>query len=122
MRTARLLLWLTVGLDLLGVLMGVLLVFPGLRWGSDAAWPLHVFGFALLFLLLAWFLGGYSFLQWPWMPYRQLVQRWLFVVGAALLLALWLDLSVALALGLVLAGWGLDHASLAAALGATAGL
>lgn len=107
MRTARLLLWLTVGLDLLGVLMGVLLVFPGLRWGSDAAWPLHVFGFALLFLLLAWFLGGYSFLQWPWMPYRQLVQRWLFVVGAALLLALWLDLSVALALGLVLAGWGL---------------
>jgi GT2 family glycosyltransferase len=107
MRAARLLLWLTVGLDLLGVLIGALLVFPWLGGGSVAALPLPVLGFALLFLLLAWFLGGYSFLQWPWMPYRQLAQRWLFVVGAALLLAIWLDLSVVLVLGLVLACWGL---------------
>lgn len=107
MRKARLLLWLTVGLDLLGVLLGALVLFPGFRGGSVAALPLHVLGFALLFLLLAWFLGGYSFLQWPWMPYRQLAQRWLFVVGAALLLALWLDLSVLVVLGLVLASWGL---------------
>jgi len=69
---------------------------------------------------LAWFLGGYSFLRWPWMPYRQLVQRWLLVVGSALglavlagwllnasLTAVWFHRSTLLILGLVLALWGL---------------
>ena len=51
--------------------------------------------FGLGFVLLAWFFGGYSFLRWPWMPFRHLVQRWLLVVGSALLLA-------------VLAGWLLN--------------
>ena len=76
--------------------------------------------FGLGFLLLAWFLGGYSFLRWPWMPYRQLLQRWLLVVGSALALAVlagwllnaavtavWFHRSTLLILGLVLGVWGL---------------
>ena len=113
-------LWLCVGLDLFGVLLGALLAAqlrhhnPALILQADGL----VFG--LGFLLLAWFLGGYSFLRWPWMPYRQLVQRWLLVVGAALALAVlvgwllnaaltavWFHRSTLLILGLVLAFWGL---------------
>jgi GT2 family glycosyltransferase len=113
-------LWLCVGLDLFGVLLGALLASqlrhhnPALILQADGL----VFG--LGFLLLAWFLGGYSFLRWPWMPYRQLVQRWLLVVGAALALAVlvgwllnaaltavWFHRSTLLILGLVLAFWGL---------------
>ena len=113
-------LWLCVGLDLFGVLLGALLAAqlrhhnPALVLQADGV----VFG--LGFLLLAWFLGGYSFLRWPWMPYRQLVQRWLLVVGAALALAVlvgwllnaaltavWFHRSTLLILGLVLAFWGL---------------
>jgi GT2 family glycosyltransferase len=113
-------LWLCVGLDLFGVLLGALLAAqlrhhnPALVLQADGL----VFG--LGFLLLAWFLGGYSFLRWPWMPYRQLVQRWLLVVGAALALAVlvgwllnaaltavWFHRSTLLILGLVLAFWGL---------------
>ena len=75
--------------------------------------------FGLGFLLLAWFVGGYSFLRWPWMPFRQLVQRWLLVVGSALALAVlvgwllavpvtavWFHRSTLLILGLALGVWG----------------
>lgn len=114
------LLWLSVGLDLFGVVLGALLAAQ-LRHHNPAL-VLQVDGliFALAFLLLAWFLGGYSFLRWPWMPYRQLVQRWLLVVGSALALAVlagwllnvsltavWFHRSTLLILGAVLACWGL---------------
>ena len=75
--------------------------------------------FGLGFVLLAWFFGGYSFLRWPWMPFRQLVQRWLLVVGSALALSLlagwllavpvtavWFHRSTLLILGLALGVWG----------------
>ena len=114
------LLWLSVGLDLFGVLAGALLAAQ-LRYHNPAL-VLQVDGlaFGLGFLLLAWFLGGYSFLRWPWMPYRQLLQRWLLVLGSALALAVltgwllnvaitavWFHRSTLLILGLVLAVWGL---------------
>ena len=87
MSRSRPLLWLSVGLDLLGVLIGALLAAqlrhqnPALVLKADALLLIA------LFLLLAWFLGGYSFLRWPWMPYTQLLRRWLLVVGSALALA-----------------------------------
>jgi GT2 family glycosyltransferase len=114
------LLWLGVGLDLVGVLLAALLAAqlrhhnPALVLQPDGV----VFG--LGFLLLAWFLGGYSFLRWPWMPFRQLVQRWLLVVGSALALAVlagwllnaaltavWFHRGTLLILGVVLGVWGL---------------
>jgi GT2 family glycosyltransferase len=90
MRRGWPLLALSVGLDLVGMLAGGLLAAelrqlnPALVLQADGL----VFGIG--FLLVAWFFGGYSFLRWPWMPYRQLVQRWLLVVVSALGLAAWL--------------------------------
>ncbi|MEK9631221.1 MAG: hypothetical protein VW076_05060, partial [Synechococcus sp.] len=76
--------------------------------------------FGLGFLLVAWFFGGYSFFRWPWMPYRDLVQRWLLVVVTVLVLAVlagwllnapatavWVHRSTLLLGGLVVGGWGL---------------
>jgi len=119
MRRAWPLLALSVGLDLVGMLAGGLLaaelrqVNPALVWQADGL----VFG--LGFLFVAWFVGGYSFLGWPWMPYRQLVQRWLLVVVSAFGLAVlagWLLIPPATAVwfhprtllidGFVLALWG----------------
>lgn len=113
------LLWLSVGLDLLGIFLSALLAAllrdhnPALVLQGDG------FVFGLGFLLLAWFLGGYSFLRWPWMPYRQLLQRWIVVVGTALALAVlvgwllnaaptavWFHRSTLLVLGLFLVTWG----------------
>ena len=113
------LLWLSVGLDLLGIFLSALLAAllrdhnPALVLQGDG------FVFGLGFLLLAWFLGGYSFLRWPWMPYRQLLQRWIVVVGSALALAVlvgwllnaaptavWFHRSTLLVLGLFLVTWG----------------
>jgi len=120
MKQAWPLLWLSVGLDLLGVLFGALLAAQ-LRHHNPAL-VLQAGGlvFGLGFLVLAWFFGGYSFLRWPWMPYRQLLQRWLLVVASALGLAVWagwllnaaltevwVHRSTLLILGLVLAAWGL---------------
>ena len=39
------------------------------------------------FLALAWFLGAYLFLRWPWMSYRRLLQRWFLVITCVLLIA-----------------------------------
>ena len=119
MRRSYSLLWLSVGLDLLGVLSGALLAAQ-LRHHS----PVLVFQadglvFGLGFLLLAWFLGAYSYLRWPWVPYRQLFKRWVGVVGSALVLAVlvgwllnaaptavWLHHSTLLVLSLTLVTWG----------------
>ena len=114
------LLWLSVGLDMFGVLLGALLAAQLLHHIPAVVVQADGLAFGLGFLLLAWFLGGYSFLRWPWMPYRQLVERWLLVVGGALALALlvgwllnaavtvvWFQRSTLLILSLVLAAWGL---------------
>ena len=114
------LLCLCVGLDLLGV---VLCAWLAAQWRhQNLAQVLQADGlaFGLSFLLLAWFLGGYSFLRWPWIPYRQLAQRWMLVVGTSLALAmlaggllhkaptaLWFQNSNMLIVGLVLVVWGL---------------
>ena len=110
----------SVGMDLLGLLCGSLVA--ALLRQHSLALVLHPDGlpFALGFLLSAWFFGGYSFLSWPWMPYRQLVQRWLLVVGISLALAVlagwllnvsvtavWFHRSSLLIIGLVLSAWGL---------------
>ena len=113
------LLWFSVGLDLLGVLFAALLATQLRHHNLALVLQVDGFVFGFGFLLLAWFLGGYSFLRWPWMPYRQLLQRWLVVVGSALLLAVlvgwvlnvlptavWFHRSTLLILGLVLAAWG----------------
>jgi GT2 family glycosyltransferase len=114
------LLWLSLGLDLFGVLAGALLAAQLRHHNLALVLQADGLAFGLGFLLLAWFFGGYSFLRWPWMPYRQLVQRWLLVVGSALALAVlagwmlnaaltavWFHRSTLLILGLVLAAWGL---------------
>jgi GT2 family glycosyltransferase len=119
MRRGRPLLVLSVGLDLVGMLVGGLLAArlrqlnPALVLQTDGL----VFGIGFLFG--AWFFGGYSFLRWPWMPYWQLVQRWLLVVFSALGLAvlaawllnapptaLWWQPSSLLILVVVMALWG----------------
>ena len=116
MRRGWPLLTLSVGLDLVGILAGGLLdaelrqLNPALVLQTDCL----VFGIGFLFV--AWFFGGYSFLRWPWMPYRQLMQRWLLVVVSALGLAAWLldapptavwwQPSSLLIVGVVMALWG----------------
>ena len=119
MRQGWRLLGLSVGLDLVGMLAGGLLAAelrhlkPALALKADGL----VFGTG--FLVLAWFFGGYSYVRWPWMPYRQLVQRWLAVVVSALCLAalagwllnspptaVWFQPSTLLILGVVFALWG----------------
>ena len=97
MRPCSWLLGLCVALDLLGLWVATKLVV-GL---SDP-------GLTLGYLLVAWFLGAYSFLRWPWTSYQQLAQRWLLVVGSALALAApWFHHSTLLILGLVFGTWGL---------------
>lgn len=122
MRIARPLLWLSAGLDLLGLWVGALLAAK-LR-GHPLALALHLDGvlFTAGFFFLAWFLGGYSFLRWPWMPYRQVSQRFLLLVVSALAMAvavewllnapitaIWFHRSTLVILGLVLTSWGLIH-------------
>lgn len=120
MKQGWMLLWLNVSLDLFGVLAGALLAAQLRHHNWSLVLELDGLAFAIGFLLLAWFLGGYSYLRWPWMPYRQLLQRWLLVVASALilavfagwllnvaLLAVWFHRSTLLILGLVLAIWGL---------------
>ena len=74
------LLWICLSLDAVGAVLAALL----------AAQVLDASGlvFGLVWLLLAWFFGGYSFLCWPWMPFRQLLQRWWLVLGIAVALML----------------------------------
>jgi GT2 family glycosyltransferase len=122
MRRGWPLLGLNVGLDLVGIFTAALLAA---HWQHQHhTFLLQAAGlcFGLGFLLVTWFLGGYSFLRWRWVPYRQFVQRWLLVVSSMLSMALltgcqlsappiaaWLQPSTLLILGLVLAvcGWGL---------------
>ncbi|MEB3235090.1 MAG: hypothetical protein VKM98_06660 [Cyanobacteriota bacterium] len=122
MKRARPLLWLIASLDLLGVLLGALL---GVRLRhDDLTLVLQPGGvlFAGGFLFLAWFFGAYSFLRWPWMPYRQLAQRYVLLVSSALALAvavgwllnspptaIWFHRSTLAILAVVSFSWGLLH-------------
>ncbi|WP_254961967.1 glycosyltransferase family 2 protein [Cyanobium sp. BA5m-10] len=119
MRRGWPLLALSVGLDLVGMLAGGLLAAELRQLNPALVLQTDVLVFGIGFLFVAWFFGGYSFLRWPWMPYRQLVQRWLLVlviafglaVLAGLLLnapptAVWVQPSSLLILGVVLAVWG----------------
>ena len=119
MRRGWPLLALSVSLDLVGILAGGLLAAELRHFNPAVVLQADGLFFGLGFLVVAWFLGGYSFLGWPWMPCRQLVQRWLFVVVSALGLAVlaggllnasstavWWQPSSLLILGAVLAVWG----------------
>ena len=81
------LLWLTVGHDLIGLLGGAW--SASILHRQDMASLIQPHGWIVLlgFLALAWFLGAYSFLRWPWMYYRRLLQRWFLVITCALLIA-----------------------------------
>ena len=113
------LLWISLSLDVVGVVLAALLATQLLDHNPALVRSPDGLAFGLGFVLLAWFFGGYSFLRWPWMPFRQLVQRWLLVVGSALVLALlagwllavpvtavWFHRSTLLILGLALGVWG----------------
>jgi GT2 family glycosyltransferase len=119
MRRGWLLLALSVGLDLVGMLAGGLLAAELRQLNPALVLQADGLVFGLEFLLVAWFFGGYSFLRWPWMPYWQLVQRWLLVVVSALGLALlaawlldasptavWWQTSSLLIVGVVMLLWG----------------
>ena len=119
MRRGWPLLALSVGLDLVGMLAGGLLAAELRQLNPALVLQTDVLVFGIGFLFVAWFFGGYSFLRWPWMPYRQLVQRWLLVLVIALGLAVlaglllnapptavWVQPSSLLILGVVLAVWG----------------
>ena len=113
------LLWISLSLDLVGVWLAAVLAAQLLDHNPALVLTADGLAFGLGFVLLAWFFGGYSFLRWPWMPFRQLVQRWLLVVGSALALSLlagwllavpvtavWFHRSTLLILGLALGVWG----------------
>ena len=119
MRRGWPLLALSVGLDLVGMLAGGLLAAELRQLNPALVLQTDVLVFGIGFLFVAWSFGGYSFLRWPWMPYRQLVQRWLLVLVIALGLAVlaglllnapptavWVQPSSLLILGVVLAVWG----------------
>ena len=119
MKGRSLLLLISLSLDVLGLLIAGLLAAQLLHQSPVLVLSADGLAFGLGFVLLAWFFGGYSFLRWPWMPFRHLVQRWLLVVGSALLLAVlagwllnvpvtavWFHRSTLLILGLALGCWG----------------
>ena len=119
MSWSKLLLCLSVGLDLAGLLFAA--VAATFFWSDGPALlnPPEGIGCGVAFGFLAWFFGAYSYLRWPWMPYRQLVQRWSLVVCMAMasagllawLLKLepewaWRSPSAPLVFVLVLLDWG----------------
>ncbi|QNJ10254.1 glycosyltransferase family 2 protein [Synechococcus sp. M16.1] len=119
MKTRSSLLWISLSLDVVGLVLAALLATQFLHHSPALVLSADGMAFGLGFVLLAWFFGGYSFLRWPWMPFRHLVQRWLLVVGSALLLAVlagwllnvpvtavWFHRSTLLILGLALGCWG----------------
>lgn len=119
MRRAWPLLALSVGLDLAGILTGGLLAAELRNFNPALVLQADGLVFGIGFLFVVWFVGGYSFLRWPWMPYWQLVQRWLLVLVSALGLAMlagrllnltvtsvWFHPSTLLIDGFVLVLWG----------------
>ena len=83
------LLWVALSLDAVGAVFAALLAAQLLEHNPAQALDVAGLAFGLVFLLLAWFFGGYSFLRWPWVALRELIQRWLFVVGSAVVRLCW---------------------------------
>ena len=115
MKVRSSLLWISLSLDVMGVFLAALLAAEFRHHSLALVLDADGLAFGLGFLVLAWFFGGYSFLRWPWMPFRQLVQRWLLVVSSALAMAVqvgwllnvpvtavWFHRSTLVILGLVL--------------------
>ena len=71
------LLWISLGLDVMGVFLFALLAAQFRHQNLALVLEADGLAFGLGFLVLAWFFGAYSLLRWPWMPFWQLVQRWL---------------------------------------------
>ena len=84
MNWSKLLLCLSVGLDLAGLWFAAVAATFFWRYGPAFLIPPECIGFGVAFGFMALFFGAYSYLRWPWMPYRQLVQRWLLVVCMAM--------------------------------------
>lgn len=119
MRKPRPLLWLSAGLDLLGLLLAALLAVKLRHDDVSLVWNPDGLVFTAGFLVLAWFMGAYSFLRWPWIPYRQISQRFGVIVLCTLALAvavgwllnapptaIWFHRSTLLILGCALTAWG----------------
>ena len=74
------LLWIALSLDAVGAVLAALLAAQLFDHNPAQALDVAGLAFGLVFLLLAWFVGGYSFLRWPWVPLRQLcllrAHRW----------------------------------------------
>ena len=116
----RPLIWLSMGLDLVGILLTALLT--GLPYFQNPTSSIQVNGLTIgcVFVITGWFLGGYSFLSWPWLTYRQLMQRWLLVVVTTLAVtalisvmrhgpptAVWFQGKTLIVLGFTFSLWGL---------------
>ena len=62
MKTCSLLFWLSLTLDVLGALFAALLVAQLLHQNPALVFEADGLAFGLVFSLMAWFFGGYSFL------------------------------------------------------------
>ena len=84
----RLLVAFTVGLDLCGVFLPYMLLSQLYEHNSILIFQASSFIFGIIYLLLTWFLGGCTFLRWPWATYWKLLQRWFLIVFGSFVLAL----------------------------------
>lgn len=76
--------------DLLGIKVAIALALALTGHADAPSSPALMAGLSLLYLLLAWFLGAYSFIRWPWVPRRSLAQRLsVLVLSTGSLLVLW---------------------------------
>ena len=115
--------WLSLSLDLIGIFLGALIA---VRVRHDDFSPLfNADGvvFTFIFVVLSWFLGSYSFLRWPWVPYKNLAQRFVAIVVLSGFIAIvyrwlennnpneavWFHRSTQLILGAFLLTWGCTH-------------
>ena len=87
MSRSWLLFGLNVGLDLLGIFFGIFMAVQLCHLDASNVLGIQGLLFAFGFLSLAWSLGSYSFLRWPCLAYRQVLQRWLVVVFTAFVVA-----------------------------------
>ena len=87
----RLLVAFTVGLDLCGVFLPYMLLLQLYEHNSILIFQASSFIFGITYLLLTWFLGGCTFLRWPWATYWKLLQRWLLIVFGSFVLALFAE-------------------------------
>lgn len=79
-----------VAADLVGLRLSITLALLLTGHSDTATSQALLGGLSLIYLLLAWFLGAYSFIRWPWVPRRSLAQRLtVLVASGGSLLVLW---------------------------------